>query len=71
MGEMLIVKSESKEECLDKRLFTLIDRDCEVTVLRRKKIKIVKPTDVWISYTVVLLAGEPNLKSTRLATCAD
>ena len=26
--EMLIVKSESKEECLDKRLFTLIDRDC-------------------------------------------
>lgn len=28
MCEMLIVKSESKEECLDKRLFTLIDRDC-------------------------------------------
>ena len=27
MWEMLIVKSESKE-CLDKRLFTLIDRDC-------------------------------------------
>ena len=28
MCETLIVKSESKEECLDKRLFTLIYRDC-------------------------------------------
>ena len=28
MCEMSIVKSESKEECLETRLFTLKDRDC-------------------------------------------